>query len=112
MARDKMNADNAGKTAALVALGNTLLAPLYWADAKLGLTAALIATGAFLYSAHEIGKNRRSFENGMNKANTFFGGYTGDKSTEVKTAMGNIAAGGAVIFDEIMPSSNNPRKGS
>jgi hypothetical protein len=109
MARDKINVDNAGKTAAIVALGNTLLAPLYWADAKLGLTAALIATSAFLYGAHEVGKNRRSFENGVNKANTFFGGYTGDKSTEVNNAMANIAAGGAVLFDEIMPSSNKPK---
>lgn len=108
MAQDKINIDEAGKTGALIALGNTLLAPLYWADAKIGLTTALVATGAFLYGAHEIGKNRRPVENGVNKMNTFFGSKTGDKSTEVENALANIAAGGGAIFDEIF----NPSKGN
>lgn len=56
MARDKINVDDVGKTVTIAALLNTVLAPLYWADAKIGLSAALVATGAFLYGAHEIGK--------------------------------------------------------
>lgn len=71
MAQDKINIDDAGKTGALVALGNTVLAPLYWVDAKLGLTTAIVATGAFLYGAHEIGKKRRAVGNGINGMNSF-----------------------------------------
>lgn len=106
MGREKINTDDVGKTGALLALGNTLLAPLYWLDAKLGLTTALVATGAFLYGAHELGKSRRLGGNLMNKANTFFGSKTGDKSTEVGNALANIATGGAAIFDEIMPKNS------
>lgn len=112
MSQAKINIDDAGKTGALVAVGNTLLAPLYWLDAKLGLTVAIAATSAFLYGAHEIGKNRRVVENGKNNLNTFFGGVTGDKSTEVQNALANIAVGGAAIFDEIMPSDNHSPKPS
>ncbi|CAM3018970.1 Uncharacterised protein [Legionella steigerwaltii] len=107
MSQAKINIDNVGKTGALVALGNTVLAPLYWVDAKLGLTAAIVATGAFLYGAHEIGKKRRPLQNAGNSLNTFFGGQTGDKSNEVHNALANIATGGAAIFDEIMPSDKN-----
>ncbi|KTD03381.1 hypothetical protein OQJ19_00880 [Fluoribacter gormanii] len=109
MAQDKINIDDAGKTGALVALGNTVLAPLYWVDAKLGLTAAIVATSAFLYGAHEIGKKRRPIGNGVNSLNSFFGGNTGDKSTEVQNALANIVVGGAAIFDEIMPNDKNNR---
>ncbi|MCE0723384.1 MULTISPECIES: hypothetical protein [Legionella] len=104
MAQDKINIDDAGKTGALLALGNTILAPLYWVDAKLGLTTAIVATSAFLYGAHEIGKKRRAVGNGINGMNSFFGGITGDKSTEVQNTVNNIVVGGAAIFDEIMPS--------
>ncbi|WP_454785894.1 hypothetical protein [Legionella sp. WA2024007413] len=104
MAQDKINMDDAGKTGTLIALGNTILAPLYWVDAKLGLTTAIIGTGVFLYGAHEIGKKRRPIQNGVNNLNSFFGGNTGDKSTEVENAFANIVVGGAAMFDEIMPS--------
>ncbi len=104
MARDKINFDDAGKTGTLLALANTLLAPLYWADAKWGFTTSFFATLALIYGAHEIGKKRRPVENRMNSMNSFFGGKTGDKSTEVQNALANIAVGGAAIFDEIMPS--------
>ncbi|ARB91731.1 hypothetical protein [Legionella longbeachae] len=108
MARDKINVDDVGKTVTIAALLNTVLAPLYWADAKIGLSAALVATGAFLYGAHEIGKKRRPAANGINSLNTFFGGATGDKSTEVQNAVANIVVGGKVIFDEVFPDSNKP----
>lgn len=104
MTQPKISVDDVGKTSALLALGNTFLAPLYWVDSKLGLTAAIVATGAFLYSAHEIGKNRRTLGNAANKANTFFGGLTG-KSTEVENTLANIATGGAALFDEMIPPS-------
>ncbi|MCW8397792.1 hypothetical protein OQJ26_03185 [Legionella sp. PATHC038] len=109
MSQSKINMDDAGKTGALLAIGNTLLAPLYWLDAKFGLTTAIVATGAFLYGAHEIGKKRRAVENGVNNMNSFFGGKTGDKSTEVQNTLANISVGGAAIFDEIMPSDKNAR---
>ena len=104
MSRNKMNSDNAGKTVTLIALGNAVLAPLYWVDARIGLSAALAATAAFLYSAHEIGKKRRPIENGINNMNSFFGG-----NTEVDNTINNIIAGGGAIFDGVMPS-NPPSK--
>ncbi|MBI2785311.1 MAG: hypothetical protein HYX60_02970 [Legionella longbeachae] len=109
MSKDKIPTDNAGKTFTLIALGNTLLAPLYWIDSKIGLTTAIIATSAFLYKAHEVGKKRRTTENLLNNANTFFGGPLGDKSTDIHTTLANIAEGGSAIFDEIMPQDNSKR---
>lgn len=110
MARDKINIDDAGKTVTLVALLNTILAPLYWVDTKIGLTAALAATAGLLYGAHEIGKQRRPVENRINNMNTFFGSKTGDRSTEVENAAANIAVGGKAIFDEIFPQNNGSRR--
>lgn len=110
MARDKINSDSVGKTVTAVALLNTVLAPLYWADAKIGLSAALIATGAFLYSAHEIGKNRRATANGVNRLNTFFGGVTNDQSTELHNTSANIAEGGKVLFDELFQPSTGTHR--
>ncbi|MCW8385240.1 hypothetical protein OQJ18_06330 [Fluoribacter dumoffii] len=109
MSQAKINTDDAGKTTALLALGNMILAPFYWIDSKLGLSIAIAGTGVFLYGAHEIGKNRRTVENGINNMNTFFGRATGDKSTEIQNALANIAVGGAAIFDEIMPNDSNNR---
>ncbi|KTD65208.1 hypothetical protein Lsan_0883 [Legionella santicrucis] len=110
MAQDKINVDDVGKTVTIAALLNTVLAPLYWADTKIGLSAALVATGAFLYSAHEIGKRRRPAANGINSLNTFFGGVTGDKSTEIETAAKNVFVGGKVIFDEVFPQGPSNRR--
>jgi hypothetical protein len=104
MAQDKISTDDIGKTATLIALGNTVLAPLYWVDAKLGLTAAIAGTAGFLYLAHEEGKKRRPVGNAVNQANSFFGGFTGDKSTSVSNTVANIAAGGSAIFDEVTSS--------
>ena len=109
MSQSKINMDDAGKTGALLAIGNTILAPLYWLDAKLGLTTAIVVTTAFLVGSHEIGKKRREVENRVNNVNSFFGGITGDKSTEVQNALANIAVGGAAIFDEIMPNDKSHR---
>ncbi|STY28970.1 Uncharacterised protein [Legionella wadsworthii] len=106
MTQNKIDVNDAGKTGALLALGNTVLAPLYWVDAKFGLTTAILATGAFLYGAHEVGKKRRPIENKVNSLNSFFGSKTGDKSTEVENAIANIVVGGSAIFDEIMPKDN------
>lgn len=106
MTRNKIDVNDAGKTGALLALGNTVLASLCWIDTKLGLTAAIMATGAFLYGAHEVGKKRRPIENKVNSLNSFFGSKTGDKSTEVENAIANIVVGGSAIFDEIMPKEN------
>lgn len=96
-----MQTDNIGKTGTLIGLVNMLLTPLYWADTRLGLSAALLTTGAFLYGAHEVGKKRRPVENTINNANSFFGPKTGDKSTEVQNTLTNIVVGGSAIFDEI-----------
>lgn len=103
MPQEQTNTENQGKTGALLVLGNTLLAPLYWADTRLGISTALIATGAFLYVAYEEGKKRRPVANAVNNANTFFGAHTGDRSTAVNNALANIAEGGAALFDEMMP---------
>lgn len=70
MARDKINVDDVGKTVTIAALLNTVLAPLYWADAKIGLSAALVATGAFYMVRMRLVK-RRPAANGINSLNTF-----------------------------------------
>lgn len=103
MLGDEIQTDDVGKTGVLIAGGNMLLAPLYWVDKKLGLYAAILGTAAFLYGAHEVGKDRRPVANAVNHANSFFGAKTGDQSTELQNALKNIAVGGAAIFDEILP---------
>ena len=105
MPGNEIATDDAGKTGTLLSLGNLILAPLYWADTRLGLSASILATAAFLYGAHEVGKNRRPLENATNRANSFFGAKTGDKSTEVENALANIAVGGAAMFDELFPEN-------
>ncbi len=103
MLRDEIKTDDIGKTGALLGLGSLLLSPFIWADTKLGLSAALVATAAFLYGAHEVGKNQRPVGNTINQVNSFFGGRT--QSTEVHNALANIAVGGAAIFDEVFQES-------
>lgn len=105
MPRDNISTDDVGKTGTLLSLANMLLASLYWADTRLGLSATILGTAAFLYGAHEIGKNRRPIENATNRANSFFGAKTGDQSTEMHNALANIAAGGAAMFDEVFPEN-------
>lgn len=105
MLKDEIQTDDIGKTGALIGLGTLLLSPLLWADSKLGLSAVIVGVTAFLYGAHEVGKERRPLENRVNQANTFFGARTGDKSTEVHNALANIAVGGAALFDELLPES-------
>ncbi|KTD75152.1 hypothetical protein [Legionella waltersii] len=102
MQPNQASTDDKGKTVTLIALGNTLLAPLWWVDKKIGLTAAIAGTGLFLYLAHEEGKNQRPVGNAVNGMNNFFAPITGDKSTSVSNAMNNIAVGGAAIFDQVM----------
>ncbi len=109
MDRNGVQTDDLGKTGVLVAVGNMLLAPLYWADTKLGLTATIAGTAALLYGAHEVGKKRRPIENAANNVNSFFGSKTGDKSTEVENLIANIVVGGGAIFDEILPDSTHPK---
>lgn len=109
MPDDLVHSDDIGKTGVLIGAGNMLLAPLYWVDTRLGLSAAIFGTAALLYGAHEVGKNRRPLGNATNKANSFFAPITGDKSTEVQNVFANIAKGGAAIFDEILPESKKPK---
>ncbi len=109
MLGEKAQKDDYGKAGTLVALGNIVLAPLYWVDGRLGLSAAIIGTAALLYGAHEVGKKRRPVGNAVNNANSFFAPKTGDKSTEMQNMIDNIAIGGAAIFDELIPE-NKPKK--
>lgn len=104
----KIETDDIGKTGTLISLGNLLLAPLYWADSRIGISATILGTAAFLYGAHEVGKNRRPEANTVNRLNSFFGAKTGDQSTEVQNALANIAVGGAAIFDEVF-HENKPK---
>lgn len=105
MLKNEIETDDIGKTGTLIGLGALLLSPLLWADTKLGISAVIVGAAAFLYGAHELGKDQRPLENKINKANGFFGGITGDKSTEVPNALANIAVGGGEIFDRIFPKS-------
>ncbi|WP_298628272.1 hypothetical protein [uncultured Legionella sp.] len=105
MQRDEIQTDDIGKTGALIGLGALLLSPLIWADSKIGLSALIVGATALLYGAHEVGKEKRPLENKINQANTFFGGMTGDKSTEVHNTLANITKGGAALFDELFPES-------
>lgn len=101
--------EDAQKTGALLALGSFIMAPLVYLDAKLGITAALIVAGGAIYHFHELGKSKRPSANAINSANTFFSGFTGDKSTELDNATKNVIAGGRAQFDEIFPPQRAPR---
>lgn len=109
MPKDRIATDDIGKTGVLIGTLNLALFPLYWADSKLGVSAALLGTAALLYSAHEVGKNRRPVENAVSKAGSFFAGKTGAKGSELENAMTNIAVGGAALFDQIIPEHKKPK---
>ena len=98
------SADKAQKTGVLIAVGNVLLSPLYYADTKLGLAASLALTSAAIYKLHELGKSRRPGANTLNQVNTFFSSQTDTRSSEIENSFRNVVNGGAAIFDEFVPS--------
>jgi hypothetical protein len=101
MPGEQTQAEDVGKTGVLVGLGLLFCAVLNKADERVGLSAAVLGLGAFLYGAHEVGKDKRPVDNAINRANSIFGSKTGDKSTEVQNALSNIVVGGGAIFDQI-----------
>lgn len=99
MAKDDISTEETQKTAMLLGLGNLLLAPIYYFNAKVGLTASVAFTGAALYQLHELGKERRPVGN-------FFSSRTGSGG-DIDNIVKNIVSGGAALYDEMTPAPHH-----
>ncbi|MDI1351207.1 MAG: hypothetical protein PSV35_00310 [bacterium] len=86
------------KTGFLLGLINLCLAPVYYLDTKLGLTASLAITAGVLYKCHQVGEARRPGANLEHKLKTtLFSAGSNSCDNSVK----NIVDGGAHIVDEV-----------
>jgi hypothetical protein len=103
MQKNEVSTDQAGKISVLMGALNFLLAPIYWANSKVGLAASISLTGAAIYGLHEVGKEERAGENAVHNVSKFFSPLTGAPSSDMKNALQNIAKGGEVIFDKFAP---------
>lgn len=103
MPKGDVSTEDTQKTALLLGVGNLILSPLYYVNAKLGITASLALTAAAIYELHELGKSRRPAGNAVNKANNFFSSITGAESSDIDNAVKNIVNGGAAVYDQITP---------
>jgi len=101
MKTNEVSTEKTQKTSALLAVFNLILSPLYYLNAKLGLTTSIVLTGAALYELHEIGKSRRPGSNTLNNMNNFFAAQTGAPTSNIDNAVRNIVNGGDVVFDEL-----------
>lgn len=103
MSKEKVDTEETKKTALVLALGNILLAPLYYFNSKVGFTASVALTGAALYQLHDLGKEERSAENFFHNAGTFFLSQTDASKANVDNTVSNIVKGGAIIYDGLAP---------
>ncbi|CEG58870.1 hypothetical protein [Legionella fallonii] len=103
MSKEKVDTEETKKTAILLAIENLLLAPLYYFSPKAGFTASVALTGATLWQLHELGKDKRSVENLLNQAGSFFSSKADASSADIDNAVSNIVKGGATIYDGFVP---------
>lgn len=94
------------QTAGLLLAANMVLAPLWYANEKLGLTAAFAATVALLYGLHQVGVDNRPVANTINKANNFFSPLIPNSTPTIDSidnAVHNIIEGGGLVCGSLTP---------
>ncbi|RUR10545.1 hypothetical protein [Legionella sp. km772] len=85
------------QTGVIFAIGNALLAPVYYADNKWGVTASIAATLGLGYFLHAQGKQQRE----SNKS-AFF---SSPSDSGMEEAFNNILAGGEKVCEQFTGTS-------
>jgi len=102
------------ETGKLVGLLNVLLAPVYYANSKWGVTASIAATGATLYLCKKIGEEQRIQESEVESTSVahiggFFSGTTAEKKQPkeaIEQTFGDVIAGGSALYNSLMSGAS------
>lgn len=107
MPKEPISVEKTKNTFIVLGLVNLLASPLYFFDARLGLTASIALTATALHKFNEIGKARRPGSNLINRANNFLAPYTGDSNTDWDNTVRNVVNGGDAVCTQIFPRSTH-----